>query len=187
MQEAKRLKRELRKPVAGSEMDDDDHKKVSDAAAYLQQQRAKYTPRGRKTKEDRSVRIDRASLLTNNTPAARPRRWPCLQSSRRNCSSRAAKRQSQWKQQWKMTTMTPATGIAVLLSEYRHTLHIYHPHNRLHHALRDDVAHAPKGIDPQLDPNQLQLIDPRNPLNVRRREQAKEAAKHKKSSSSYVC
>ena len=35
-----------------------------------------------------------------------------------------------------------------------------------------------QGIDPALDPNQLELIDPRNPMNIRRRQVGKDA-KHK--------
>eukprot|EP00056_Hartaetosiga_gracilis_P021424 m.24074 g.24074 ORF g.24074 m.24074 type:complete len:580 (+) comp9070_c0_seq1:98-1837(+) len=39
----------------------------------------------------------------------------------------------------------------------------------LSHRLHNEVKHTPKGIDPSLDPNSLDLYDPRNPMNIRKR------------------
>jgi hypothetical protein len=68
----------------------------------------------------------------------------------------------------------------------------------MHHVLKNEVAHAPQvgsaappptctarlahgrklqGIDPELDPNRLDLYDPRNPLNERRRKESKSRSK----------
>ncbi len=39
------------------------------------------------------------------------------------------------------------------------------------HAFSNEAYQRPKGIDPEKDPNKLDLTDPRHPLNVRRRKE----------------
>jgi peptidyl-prolyl cis-trans isomerase SDCCAG10 len=50
----------------------------------------------------------------------------------------------------------------------------------MQHRLDNEAEHAPKGIDPALDPTTLDLYDPRNPLNQRRREKDKKPTKKRK-------
>lgn len=50
----------------------------------------------------------------------------------------------------------------------------------MQHRLADEVGHAPKGINPELDPTTLDLYDPRNPLNQRRRQNDKKPSKPRK-------
>eukprot|EP00049_Salpingoeca_infusionum_P000153 m.37674 g.37674 ORF g.37674 m.37674 type:complete len:546 (+) comp10115_c0_seq6:68-1705(+) len=51
------------------------------------------------------------------------------------------------------------------------------------HTLRNETAVVhPEGIDPELDPNSLDLYDPRNPMNQRRRKEAKRKYKSRSSS-----
>lgn len=48
----------------------------------------------------------------------------------------------------------------------------------LSHHLRDDSKDYSRGIDPEMDPNSLDLYDPRNPLTERRRQANNKVKKH---------
>ncbi|EDQ91496.1 uncharacterized protein MONBRDRAFT_23467, partial [Monosiga brevicollis MX1] len=152
-QESEALKAELREgdrqtaakaaPSAAS-----DHQPKTQGALYLSMQQEKFKPRAKQKKSDRErdtmAMLERfqSKLFGGDEPSSKKTKASTLRSDDKE-------------------------EAAFILREEEK---LGDDSGWMSHRLENQVDHAPKGIDPELDPNTLDLYDPRNPLNQRRRE-----------------
>ncbi|EGD80493.1 cyclophilin-16 [Salpingoeca rosetta] len=175
--EADELKRELKKAKSGHDGDGGagegkDAKPMSEASAFLSQERAQLLKEGksRRAKKRGDRESETLALLAKfRNKLSRAGSGSASSSSGGGSGSGSGSALAPAVSDTEAVTAPP--GVDDLSDEVADT-------TWMQHKLTNEVETAPKGIDPELDPNSLDIYDPRNPLNIRRR---KDSSTHHRS------